>query len=586
MKKQTKVITALVIISTMILSIVMSKSLAARPDNTNNYTELSFGGGATAITDIDNGTAVTITYPNGTVSVTGAGLYSVKEQGQNGQGQNVDKYNVYATGNVTVTATPNNGYTANLWENGQDLRTATKQYTGLTAGGAPKSIDAVFEQEGSGGNVPSGPVGGPDNIDFDVNFTNTEMNVSINGIVVMDDFEGGPKSSFEGTINGAGTTNSTETNTLKFTLPYGSNPVNEFTINGIVYKEGDQNVVVHNPDILITVPGAEKYTITGTGVVDPNTPKTIIWTNPDYVPEDEEDAAWTSNFAIKNGSARAIAVYDENDNLISSDAYTNPESDEYGLKDGFGWVSIKAGYRVVFEFVPDYGYQLTSIKLNEQEVDATGVTNQFEIVIPQGGGNVHFAAEFTKTDDVVKSGSDSVEGGTITLPENSIENGTAQLTVNDVELSADKITGFQDAAGEYTISNYLDIDLYQVFYKGKNDADDVWSNKIDELGEEATITIKLADGLTADDIVIVHNIHDGEEYEVIEIESYDEEANTITFKTKSFSNYAIATKGKKESSSKLPKTGDSIVAIIAVIAVATLGLFVAIKVKKNSKNVK
>ena len=38
MKKQTKVITALVIISTMILSIVMSKSLAARPDNTNNYT--------------------------------------------------------------------------------------------------------------------------------------------------------------------------------------------------------------------------------------------------------------------------------------------------------------------------------------------------------------------------------------------------------------------------------------------------------------------------------------------------------------------------------------------------------------------
>lgn len=585
MKKQTKVITALVIISTMILSIVMSKSLAARPDNTNNYTELSFGGGATDITDIDNGTAVTITYPNGTVSVTGAGLYSVKEQGQNGQGQNVDKYNVYATGNVTVTATPNNGYTANLWENGQDLGTATKQYTGLTAGGAPKSIDAVFEQEGSGGNVPSGPVGGPDNIDFDVNFTNTEMNVSINGIVVMDDLEG-PKSSFEGTINGAGTTNSTETNTLKFTLPYGSNPVNEFTINGIVYKEGDQNVVVHNPDILITVPGAEKYTITGTGVVDPNTPKTIIWTNPDYVPKDEEDAAWTSNFAIKNGFARAIAVYDENDNLISSDAYTNPGSDEYGLKDGFGWVSIKAGYRAVFEFVPDYGYQLTSIKLNEQEVDATGVTNQFEIVIPQGGGNVHFAAEFTKTDDVVKSGSDSVEGGTITLPENSIENGTAQLTVNDVELSADKITGFQNAAGEYTISNYLDIDLYQVFYKGKNDADDVWSNKVDELDNEATITIKLADGLTADDIVIVHNIHDGEEYEVIEIESYDEETNTITFKTKSFSNYAIATKGEKESKSKLPKTGDSIAIIIAAATVATLGLFVAIKVKKNRKSVK
>ena len=38
------------------------------------------------------------------------------------------------------------------------------------------------------------------------------------------------------------------------------------------------------------------------------------------------------------------------------------------------------------------------------------------------------------------------------------------------------------------------------------------------------------------------NVHDGDKYEIIKIDSYDPETNTITFKTKSFSNYAIASK--------------------------------------------
>ena len=54
------------------------------------------------------------------------------------------------------------------------------------------------------------------------------------------------------------------------------------------------------------------------------------------------------------------------------------------------------------------------------------------------------------------------------------------------------------------------------------------------------------DGLKLEDVVIVHNVHDGDEYEIIEITSYDEATNTITFKTKSFSGYAIALKDGKE----------------------------------------
>ena len=67
-------------------------------------------------------------------------------------------------------------------------------------------------------------------------------------------------------------------------------------------------------------------------------------------------------------------------------------------------------------------------------------------------------------------------------------------------------------------------------------------NRIDELDKETTITMKLADGINTNDIVLVHNVHDGDKYEIIQIESYDSETNIITFKTKSFSNYAIALK--------------------------------------------
>lgn len=226
--------------------------------------------------------------------------------------------------------------------------------------------------------------------------------------------------------------------------------------------------------------------------------------------------------------------------LLLAQICIGKDSDEYGVsKDGLGWAKVIPGSKVVFEFVPEYGYQLTSVMSNGFALKPQDTINQYTFIMPDA--NVHFSAEFTKTEDVVKADSEKVSGGNIELG-NDLAGGSAQLTVSDVELSADKIAGFNEAAGEYTVSNYLDINLYNVYYKGKNDADDVWFDQIDELEEYAIISIQLEDGVDADDIVIVHNVHNGDEYEIIEIDSYDPETNTITFKTKSFSNYAIATK--------------------------------------------
>ena len=453
--------------------------------------------------------------------------------------------------------------------------------------------------------------GGAENISFDLAWNDTYVMVWVNNKEVLGDSDVFQNSyTFNNIdIDNAGETDENKTNVIRLQNRFGDKEVSEYTINNLSYTKNSNNVEINEQGWFITVPGATKYVISATGDSSIPTPKTIIWVNPDYVPENEADAQWVSNFTVSHGIAKVVEVYDENDNLLDPNSYTNQDSDEYGLDNGFGWVNIMPGSRVVFEFVPEYGYQLTGITINETPLKAIDSNiNRFEIKLPNlDGGNLHFAATFTKTDDIVKADSQKVKSGEISLG-NNLEAGSAQLTINDVELSPDKIKGFENAAGDYTISNYLDIDLYNVFYKGKNDSEDVWSNKIDELEKEATITLKLADGLTADDIVIVHNIHNGEKYEIIQIESYDSTTNTITFKTKSFSNYAIATKTtstkeenkttnnettkdettsnkttnddtastneKTTAASSSPKTGDNIIMWIALMLVSILGVFV------------
>ena len=435
--------------------------------------------------------------------------------------------------------------------------------------------------------------GGTDDIEFDAKFTGTHMIVSINNVSVMDDADGNLKDTFVGKVEKAGTTDPTKTNELKLINVFGDRPVKEYVINDVTYKEGDEGVVVDKyGGFTITVPGAKKYTIRGTADKDAAVDRTIIWTNPNYVPKDKADAEWIEEFKLENGYGYVKAVYDENGKLVNVDEYKSENWAKEGVgSNGFGWIHIYPGYRVVFEFVPEYGYQLTDIRINGQKLGVSGLMNQFEFEMPDT--NIHFDAEFTKTEDIVKANSTKIESGTVSLGNNTLSGGSAQLTVNDIELSSDKIKGFEDAAEGYTVSSYLDIDLYQVFYKGKNDANDVWSTKIDEFDNEVTITIKLQEGITADDIVIVHNIHDGEEYEIIKIESYDSATNTITFKTKSFSNYAIATKNEAkvdettetttDKNTTNPSTGDNVTVFIAIFAIAVLGIVVIAKVNKNNK---
>ena len=366
-----------------------------------------------------------------------------------------------------------------------------------------------------------------EDISFDVKFTNTHMNMWINDKVVMDD-QDGLKDEFKGLVETAGTTDSSKINELRFIASFGDYEVTEYTINGVKYDMHNPNVRKEAESYYITVPGAAEYVVRGAGDTSSHIDRTIIWENLDVDTTGEE---YDEDMVLEHGFARIIGIYDKDNHLISDE----PCVDE----NGFGFAVVEPGNKVVFEFTPEYGYQLTSVKANGMALEAQDTVNQYSFIMPDT--NVHFQAIFTKTKDVVKANSTKVSSGSIDVNDVLIY-GSAELTINDVELSNDKIKDLKDQAPEFEVSNYLDIDFYNIFYKGKDDSEDVWSNKIDELDKFVTISIKLEDGVDGNDIVIVHNVHDGDEYEVIKIDDYDPETNTITFKTKSFSNYAIASR--------------------------------------------
>lgn len=456
----------------------------------------------------------------------------------------------------------------------------TKMANKTNNGGIPnETLTFVVRAKGSG-NQGGSETANPSyqNINLEYNFTGTSGEVLINNKRGVD----GEKASWTGTINNAGYTEPAQKNQITINTRLGDWKFSKVTINGQVYNFTD-NSESHT----IEVPGASTYTITATKDESLGKTTTLIWVNPDYTPKDAEDAEWIKEFTIGHGYAKAIAVYDKDNKIMNPNQYINTtvqpdgsKSDQYGVNNGFGWIKLLAGQKVVFEFVPEYGYQLTGITINGQPVTASTTMNRFEFTMPEGM-NVHFAATFTKTDNIVKSGSSKVTGGTVDVKD-YLPGGSAQLTVNDVNLTDEKKQEFTNAANGYTVSEFLNISLLNVYYKGKNDSDDVWSNEIEELDDYVTVSIQLEEGINAEDIVIVHNIHDGKDYEVIEIESYDPETRILTFKTRSFSNYAIATKGEVKKTSN-PKTGDNIALYASLFMVASIGAIVTLKINKDRK---
>lgn len=360
-------------------------------------------------------------------------------------------------------------------------------------------------------------------------------------------------------------------NKITIQLAYGDGKIGSVCINGkyMTLANGTTDRAEFE------VEPAKKYEIIVTKSKDnSNVPKTMIWDS-----DKTNNPSIKDNELLKNGTIEILDIKDSSGNSVG---LSNVKQD---LNKNNGWASIVPGSKVILRLKPNYGYQLTSITINDKKLEAGEEQSTFEYIMPDT--NVHISGIFEKVDDKVNTKSDKVKNGVIELNEKEIDTGTVVLSVEDINLSKEQISNFEKNANGYHISSYLNINLSQVIYKGNQE--NIWENELRELNNPAKITLKLEDGIDGNEVIIVHEKHDGT-YEIIPT-TYDSENNTIIFSTTSFSNYAIASKtvavqNDKKDNTINPKTGDNVIVYIVLFIIAILGIItlVIVNTKKGKKS--
>lgn len=355
----------------------------------------------------------------------------------------------------------------------------------------------------------------PDNITICATYDGFGMEIRLNGEKI-----GAESANI--TATGKGYATGEIYNLIAVQLAFGDGNIGSITVN-------DQSITIPEGTtdrLEFTVAPSSNYNIVVKRSQDiSGTPRTIIWES-----DRNNNTSLKESELIKNGTVEIIDIKDANGNSVGlQDVQQDTVSNH-------GWASVLPGYTVVIRLKPDYGYQLTSVSLNEQPLTACSDSSTFEFVMPDT--NVHISSIFEKVTNTVNIGNVPVKNGGISFAGEGIGSGTAALTILDTSLTQQQIENFSGKAGDYQLSCYLDIKLDQILYKGTSA--DVWNTSIEKLNQPATIVLQLENSLIGTDVVVIHEKHDGT-YETLPA-TYDAATQTVRFQTNSFSNYAIASR--------------------------------------------
>ena len=214
----------------------------------------------------------------------------------------------------------------------------------------------------------------------------------------------------------------------------------------------------------------------------------------------------------------------------------------YGVTNGDGEMVLPIGTKVTMRVAPDFGYQVTAFKINGTPLERDSFDTGTDVAVYTftiESANFHLGADVVEVgNEVVAANANGISGGGISLGgrENSMSIGTAKLEVEDIDPSGDEVSGFKNASNGYEITNYVDISLFNSVYKGTDR--ESWDTQVRSLDNSATITLALDSDADGKEFVVIHEVSEGN-FEQIET-TYNASNNTISFSTRSFSNYAIA----------------------------------------------
>ena len=548
-----------------------------QPDDAwkQNYTEVNLRL-ATNLTLNEQTGVATATYDHGTVTITSASAFIV-ESDEWDYGDHVGiMWRLYVEngGTINCNVAPDENYDVSAMLDGEPLEVAVgdNEYTNLVPG---THLEVEFNFDEHHDPAPGDDIPSNSTATFDYTFTGTTMaDFAVNNSIIlhgddpnipMPQFDANNHANFErdyyadpnsGTVTFYFATlwidviDEIVINNTSYDLPSGHDELQE--------NFSDQMIIFVIPN----VPKADTYTITT------NTHQiteaevflgNFLWDN-DETLLDDPNYEGNADDIIGHGTIEFVSATYNNQTVTSVDAL-NEIGGVFGWADSIdidgqpstsGGAMFADGTIVTVRLIPEKGYQLTSFGINGGQFETEDNTGEYTFEVRKGNG--HLAAVFTPVDDVVNAESDKVSSGTIVVTGNDdqVSTGTVRLDVKDIELDPDQIANFEETAGNYEIATYLDISLYNTIFKGTEDGDDAWDTRVDELSSPATITLQLEEGVDGNSVVIVHEKHDGT-YEIIPT-TYDAATNTITFRTSSFSNYAIAYATVEEAA---PNTGEN-----------------------------
>lgn len=245
-----------------------------------------------------------------------------------------------------------------------------------------------------------------------------------------------------------------------------------------------------------------------------------------------DDVRYGKDAYLEHGTAEIIAV---NGTPV---AQLPKDPDNFaanaGNKDG-GHFAADPGSKITIKLTPDYGYQLSGVKLNGgATLEAQKDVSTFTFTMPDT--SVHFKGIFTKSEDAVVTTGNTVKNAAIANGANATNSGNLELKVSDN-------TEYNTAAATALVSDAVaaeavDLSLNQVVSKGNGTN---WETGITEFEKPITLSLALKDYDANYDYTVVRN-HNGK------LTALDTTAinGTVSFATNQFSTYVIVKKEKSK----------------------------------------
>lgn len=200
-----------------------------------------------------------------------------------------------------------------------------------------------------------------------------------------------------------------------------------------------------------------------------------------------------------------------------------------------GWVALKKGDNVVVKLVPDFGYQVGDVSVNEQKLVADS-SNESVFKLDNIQGNLHFSGRFVQKATEI-TGLQDYQSTTIANGQNAITSGSLRLSVN----SGGEPPVVTDVVEGATSVTTLELGLTKVLSQGtvSGVSQGEWTTPISEFTNNITVTIPITDttGLSDGQTYGIVRNHNGQKEELRA--TYNASAKTLTFLTNKFSEYTI-----------------------------------------------